>query len=610
MDARIHIALINRRLLPGLLTVLLMAVAWAPALLAQTSKPKINLRPLTRDDIAAYKLPATTQYSAGLATVGVGQPAYLEALVDAAAAETDVINVTWSLVRKPASSQATLTESPLSKDVPIYEPSSRTAYQLAGRALLRPDAPGTYTVTVSVETKTGRSESALMITAGEYIGAQSCSGCHNGGAVAPWNMSGEWEKTGHAHLFKNGVNGVASDHYGAGCIACHTVGYDPNAAAVNGGFDDIAKKYNWTVPAVADQHAGVFDALPEDLKNVANIQCENCHGPGSRHVASGGNPLLISVSKESGVCGQCHAALTHHSKTGEWLNSAHAAATREPSGEGHEGCVGCHTGTGFIARIDRAKTVDATYAPINCQTCHEPHGDTTPAGGAMLVRTLDEVRLADGTVIKDGGKGLLCMNCHQSRRNAAVYAATTAGSARFGPHHSPQADMLQGTNGFTYGKNIPTSAHAFVVEDSCVSCHMQAVEGPELTHAGGHTFKPASEAGENGERVELVEACQKCHGAAASSFNFALLDYDNDGEVEGVQTEVKHLLDKLSTLLPPFGAAKEELAIDASWTRPQLQAAYNWQFVKYDGSYGVHNMVYAVGLLKASIADLEKNQPK
>ena len=35
-----------------------------------------------------------------------------------------------------------------------------------------------------------------------------------------------------------------------------------------------------------------------------------------------------------------------------------------------------------------------------------------------------------------------------------------------------------------------------------------------------------------------------------------------------------------------------------------LKAYYNWEFVYYDGSYGVHNAPFAVGLLKASIADL------
>jgi len=67
------------------------------------------------------------------------------------------------------------------------------------------------------------------------------------------------------------------------------------------------------------------------------------------------------------------------------------------------------------------------------------------------------------------------MNCHQSRQNASVYAATTAASARFGPHYGTQTDMLEGANGFTYGKKLPSSAHEFVAKDTCVACHMQTV---------------------------------------------------------------------------------------------------------------------------------------
>jgi hypothetical protein len=134
---------------------------------------------------------------------------------------------------------------------------------------------------------------------------------------------------------------------------------------------------------------------------------------------------------------------------------------------------------------------------------------------------------------------------------------------------------------------------------------MQMTEDSDkaLAHVGGHTFKPAAEV--DGTKVELVRECQTCHGASVTSFNFALLDYDNDGAVEGVQTEVQHLLDQLALMLPPAGKAKTSLSIDSTWTRPQLKAAYNWQFVANDGSLGIHNMAYSVGLLKASIADLQ-----
>jgi hypothetical protein len=272
------------------------------------------------------------------------------------------------------------------------------------------------------------------VTGSTYVGAQACSGCHANGSKEPWSMYNTWQKTAHASLFKDGVNGVASDHYSNSCIACHTVGYDTNPASVNGGFDDVAAKLNWTVPPVDKQKPGTFESLPPELQAVGNIQCENCHGPGSTHIKSGGDPLLITKSMESGACGQCHAALTHHSKTGEWLNSGHANAVNE-SGAGREGCVGCHTGMGFIDRVQGAQTLRTAYSSINCQACHEPHGQTSPADGHMLLRTVDPVTLKDNTVITDAGKGLLCINCHQSRQNAKTYAETSAASSRFGPHH-------------------------------------------------------------------------------------------------------------------------------------------------------------------------------
>ncbi len=123
---------------------------------------------------------------------------------------------------------------------------------------------------------------------------------------------------------------------------------------------------------------------------------------------------------------------------------------------------------------------------------------------------------------------------------------------------------------------------------------------PLFLKAGGHTFKVSTADG-----ADLVAKCQTCHGSRLTSFNFALLDYDEDGKIEGVQTEVQHLLDQLSALLPPVGKPKSALSIDATWTRQQLEAGYNWQFVKEDGSSGIHNTAYAVGLLKASIADLK-----
>jgi hypothetical protein len=49
---------------------------------------------------------------------------------------------------------------------------------------------------------------------------------------------------------------------------------------------------------------------------------------------------------------------------------------------------------------------------------------------------------------------------------------------------------------------------------------------------------------------------------------------------------------------------KTSVSVKTNWPAKFLKGAYNWQFVSMDGSKGVHNAPFAVGLLKASIGDL------
>ena len=121
-----------------------------------------------------YKLPSNTELSGGLDTVGVGTAVYLEVEVNTNFPAANITNVTWSVIAKPLYSMPVLTNSPLGTNVPIYEPSDRLAYQVAGqlngktfgRALFRPDLVSAisledallgqkYTVQATVYTTTG-----------------------------------------------------------------------------------------------------------------------------------------------------------------------------------------------------------------------------------------------------------------------------------------------------------------------------------------------------------------------------------------------------------------------------------------------------------------------
>jgi len=155
--------------------------AAGPALQGQ-----ITLRPLTPQDIKDYSLTGA-QGASGLTTVGKGQPAYLEVLVNNALTNSDITNVTWTLTSKPDFSTATLAPSPLGTNVPTYKMADRynnsgaAVYKVAQyngeavRKLLLPDVTGPYTVTVTIQTKySGNTNLTQNITGSTYVGVATC----------------------------------------------------------------------------------------------------------------------------------------------------------------------------------------------------------------------------------------------------------------------------------------------------------------------------------------------------------------------------------------------------------------------------------------------------
>ena len=292
----------NRRLpraLTGHLAVALMAVAATTTLTAQTTttlQPRLVVRPLTTGDISVYKLASTTQLSGGLNTVALGEPLYLEVQVDAAIPASQIAGVIWTLTMKPSGSTAALASSPLGSAIPVYEPSDRLIYQVAGRQLLKPDVHGEYIVTATVTAgSSGSTTLSQTYIAGTYVGVSACKVCHNGGLAQA--MVPSWSQTLHSQLFTQGINGQQGTGYGPNCITCHTAGYDANSTVNNGGFSATARQLGWTFPATLAP--GNFAALPAALQNLGAIECENCHGPGSEHANSGGDPVAISKPADS-----------------------------------------------------------------------------------------------------------------------------------------------------------------------------------------------------------------------------------------------------------------------------------------------------------------------
>ena len=576
----------------GLIRALAIFMMLAGPLMAQAQK--IESRPLSPREIKLNGLPQETMTSGGLLVVGIGESVYLEAQVTKG---TVTGAVTWTVESRPlGGSVAGFLPTPILPDMPIHSLGDREINQVAGRTHFIPDLPGKYQIKAVVATDGDPITLEAQVTGAYYTGIGTmanatprypqCALCHPSHALS-------FMETEHAIAFEKQIDGAGSSHFNENCNSCHNLG--KGKGDVSGSFFEVALDAGWTFPETLQP--GNWDAIPAEVQAMANVQCEHCHGAGSEHH---GDFTTTAVSLAAGDCGQCHDAEPYHTKNMEWELSRHAVATRYPTGENRAACVACHSGVGFIDSIKAVGNVRTSYEAITCAVCHDPHSAENPA----QLRTIDDVVLRNGHEVTAGGTGKLCMNCHKSRVDGEVFATKYA--ARFSPHGSVQTDMLVGTNAVEFGKKIRSTAHIHATEDACSTCHMaSAPAGDPARHmAGGHTFKLVFDGGtpdDPSDDVDMVSACVTCHGPM-DSFDMPRMDFNFDGITEGVQTEVKHLLNALARKLPPIGEPRIQVSQD--FTTVQLQAAFNHIFVTNDGSYGIHNTQYAVGLLQEAITQV------
>ena len=130
------------------------------------------------------------------------------------------------------------------------------------------------------------------------MGLNTCALCHSGGVIAPGQFH-FWQTTAHSMIFSNGIGGCLGS-YSASCLKCHTVGYDvtPSAASITD-FTVSCTQTGWVFPTVLSptNWAAMQAAYP--MRTLGNIQCENCHGPGSQHVftSAAGSAIPISLPR-------------------------------------------------------------------------------------------------------------------------------------------------------------------------------------------------------------------------------------------------------------------------------------------------------------------------
>ncbi|GAB4428411.1 MAG: hypothetical protein Kow002_17250 [Anaerolineales bacterium] len=149
------------------------------------------------------------------------------------------------------------------------------------------------------------------------------------------------------------------------CGACHTTGYDPT---------------------------GSFEGMPGIVGSWAEpgIQCEECHGPGSLHVA---NPrgVALDIERDSELCGECHIR----------------GAVESVNASG-----------GFIRHHEQYEELfQSKHITISCVTCHDPHVGVVQLrqAGEATTRTTCEACHYEQATNRKSMENVACIDCHMPR---------------------------------------------------------------------------------------------------------------------------------------------------------------------------------------------------
>ena len=358
-----------------------------------------------------------------------------------------------------------------------------------------------------------------LVSPALYTGAAACVECHP-------DRHASWAVTIHATAFDTLT--ASGDGDNPLCFPCHAVGYGKAS-----GFVDLAT-----------------------TEYLADVQCENCHGPGSNHVAD--PVVIIGKNLDSSLCGECHQSChglcgdDHHPQYEQWQTSTHSTALVDIQGEPDfaDDCLQCHSTDYRLALEGNKPTVLEAVYDLECVACHNPHGGPNVA----------QLRLPPY---------LLCADCH------------TSGDVLPGEEpERPQTEALHGFGGFELDGSPmdgPYTEHWWGVPNECATCHVykQDYGGPEQPVDSGHTF------------LANMRACEPCHSEAAAT----LL-------VTAVREEMEARLGLIARHLDPG----DPLYVDPATLTPQELEQYdvvlfNYAFVVADKSLGSHNADYSRALL-------------
>jgi hypothetical protein len=324
---------------------------------------------------------------------------------------------------------------------------------------------------------------------------------------------------------------------------------------------------------------------------------------------------------------------------GHFMATAQAFRYWDNTGVVPATCAKCHSGDGlplFLAEASRSAdgvTGAMVGLPptlgLECSTCHDDIVTFTRY-------EVNAVRFPSNAVISfgEGDDNNLCLHCHQGREaNRTVQEAITRtnvadrdtvapGLAFRNPHYFAAGATLFGAEAagaFQYDGQEYSGRFMHVPNfNTCINCHdSHQLEVPVMTCSGCH------------------QGANTLEGLRTIRIKNPTLDYDGNGQVEGVGVEIQNMKDILFEAIQEYARENADTAsiaydahrhpywfIDqndngvadpdeinfgnryATWTPRLLAAAYNYQWVSKDPGAFTHNGTYIVQILYDSLADI------
>ncbi len=182
------------------------------------------------------------------------------------------------------------------------------------------------------------------------------------------------------------------------------------------------------------------------------VQCEACHGPGSKHVEQGGGRgVAIVVDKSAELCGKCHVR-------GDNMSAIPSKG-------------------GFIRHHEQYQELkNGGMSALDCTTCHDPHkavheGATNPEGHPGIIKKCEDCHAEEseefiGSIMQKDG--VTCTDCHMPKvTKSAINVSDYEGDVNT---HIFRIDTRADAKMFTTdGK----SANGYLtLEYTCLKCHL------------------------------------------------------------------------------------------------------------------------------------------